>query len=211
MTEEATLKVVEAYKKDTGRSIARTDKDTMRQLGLVSGDIIEITAGHDPAAAIVLPAYAEDHGRGIIGIDAIIRSHAEVDIGDNVVIRKAKSNPAVSITLAPTERVRIVGGEDYLKRTLSGLPVQEGEKFALDLLGKIITFTVIDTEPEGIVIPEQSTQITLKERLAEESQPQPTSKEDPAELLTKLKKMVEAGLITEEDYNTKKAEILAKM
>jgi hypothetical protein len=41
--------------------------------------------------------------------------------------------------------------------------------------------------------------------------PQPTPKEDPMEQLNKLKKMVEAGLITEEEYNTKKAEILAKM
>jgi hypothetical protein len=40
---------------------------------------------------------------------------------------------------------------------------------------------------------------------------QPVSKEDPMEKLAKLKKMVNAGLITEEDYNTKKAEILARM
>jgi hypothetical protein len=36
-------------------------------------------------------------------------------------------------------------------------------------------------------------------------------KEDLMETLAKLKKMVEAGLITEEEYNTKKAEILSKM
>lgn len=41
--------------------------------------------------------------------------------------------------------------------------------------------------------------------------PQPVPKEDPMEKLAKLKKMVEAGLITEEDYNTKKTEILSKM
>lgn len=41
--------------------------------------------------------------------------------------------------------------------------------------------------------------------------PQPATNEDPMEQLNKLKKMVEAGLITEEEYNTKKAEILAKM
>lgn len=41
--------------------------------------------------------------------------------------------------------------------------------------------------------------------------PQPAPEEDPMEKLAKLKKMVEAGLITEEDYNTKKAEILSKM
>jgi len=41
--------------------------------------------------------------------------------------------------------------------------------------------------------------------------PQQVPEEDPMELLTKLKKMVEAGLITEEEYNTKKAEILSRM
>jgi len=41
--------------------------------------------------------------------------------------------------------------------------------------------------------------------------PQPSPKEDPMEQLNKLRKMVDAGLITEEEYNTKKAEILAKM
>jgi hypothetical protein len=40
---------------------------------------------------------------------------------------------------------------------------------------------------------------------------QPASKEDPMEKLAKLKNMVNAGLVTEEDYNTKKAELLAKM
>ena len=41
--------------------------------------------------------------------------------------------------------------------------------------------------------------------------PQQVPEEDPMELLTKLKKMVEAGLITEEEYNAKKVEILSRM
>jgi Short C-terminal domain len=41
--------------------------------------------------------------------------------------------------------------------------------------------------------------------------PQPAHKENPMEQLNKLKKMVEAGLIAEEEFNAKKAEILAKM
>ena len=41
--------------------------------------------------------------------------------------------------------------------------------------------------------------------------PQPSPKEDPMEKLAKLKKMVKAGLITEEDYDTKKTEVLSKM
>ncbi|MGB8372700.1 MAG: AAA family ATPase, partial [Halobacteriota archaeon] len=93
MTEEVTLKVVEAYHRDAGRGIARIDMDTMRQLGLVSGDIIEIM-GRNRAAAVVWPAYPEDRGLGIIRIDGNIRGNAHVGIDDKVVISKAKSNPA---------------------------------------------------------------------------------------------------------------------
>ena len=104
--------------------------DTMRELGLVSGDIIEIT-GRNRAAAIVWPAYPEDRGLGIIRIDGNIRGNAHVGIDDKVVIRKAKSNAAMKITLAPTQPVRIVGGEDYLMRFLEGRPVQKGRRSEL--------------------------------------------------------------------------------
>jgi len=163
MTEEVTLKVVEAYHRDAGRGIARIDMDTMRQLGLVSGDIIEVT-GRNRAAAVVWPAYPEDRGLGIIRIDGNIRGNAHVGIDDKVVVRKAKSNPAVKITLAPTQPVRIVGGEDYLMRFLEGRPVQKGEMLRVEMLGNPITFVINATQPAGIVIAGKSTQITLKEK-----------------------------------------------
>ncbi|MGZ5539722.1 MAG: CDC48 family AAA ATPase, partial [Halobacteriota archaeon] len=142
---------------------ARIDMDTMRQLGLVSGDIIEIT-GHNRAAAIVWPAYPEDRGLGIIRIDGNIRGNAHVGIDDKVVIRKAKSNAAAKITLAPTQPVRIVGGEEYLMRFLEGRPVQKGEMLRVEMLGNPITFVITATQPAGIVIAGKSTQITLKEK-----------------------------------------------
>jgi transitional endoplasmic reticulum ATPase len=163
MVEEVTLKVVEAYHRDAGRGIARIDMDTMRQLGLVSGDIIEIM-GRNRAAAVVWPAYPEDRGLGIIRIDGNIRGNAHVGIDDKVVISKAKSNPAVKITLAPTQPVRIVGGEDYLMRFLEGRPVQKGETLRVEMLGNPITFVITATQPAGIVIAGKSTQITLKEK-----------------------------------------------
>jgi len=162
-TEEVTLKVVEAYHRDAGRGIARIDMDTMRQLGLVSGDIVEIT-GHNRAAAIVWPAYPEDRGLGIIRIDGNIRGNAHVGIDDKVVIRKAKSNAAAKITLAPTQPVRIVGGEEYLMRFLEGRPVQKGEMLRVEMLGNPITFVITATQPAGIVIAGKSTQVTLKEK-----------------------------------------------
>ena len=43
MIEETNLRVAEAYHKDVGRGIARIDTRLMQQIGLVSGDIIEIS------------------------------------------------------------------------------------------------------------------------------------------------------------------------
>ena len=51
--------------------------------------------------------------------------------------------------------------------------------------------------------------ITMQAGIPVPSQSVP--KEDPLEKLTKLKSMLDAGLITEEEYNTKKAEILSRM
>jgi len=163
MTEEVTLRVIEAYHRDAGRGIARIDMDTMRQLGLVSGDIVEIT-GRGKAAAVVWPAYPEDRGLGIIRIDGNIRGNAHVGIDDKVIIRKAKANPAAKITIAPTQPVRIVGGEEYLMRFLEGRPIQKGETLRVEMLGNPMTFVITSTQPTGIVIAGKNTQVTLKEK-----------------------------------------------
>ncbi|MGZ4847496.1 MAG: AAA family ATPase, partial [Halobacteriota archaeon] len=163
MAEEVTLRVVEAYHRDAGRGIARLDMHTMRELGLVSGDIIEIV-GRNKAAAVVWPAYPEDRGLGIIRIDGNIRGNAHVGIDDKVVVRKAKANTAAKVTLAPTQPVRIVGGEEYLMRFLEGRPIQKGETLRVEMLGNPMTFVITSTQPTGIVIAGKNTQITLKEK-----------------------------------------------
>ncbi len=165
MAEEVTLRVVEAYHRDAGRGIARLDMDTMRELGLVSGDIIEIV-GRNKAAAVVWPAYPEDRGLGIVRIDGNIRGNAHVGIDDKVVVRKAKANTAIKVTLAPTQPVRIVGGEDYLMRFLEGRPIQKGETLRVEMLGNPMTFVITSTQPTGIVIAGKNTQVTLKEKPA---------------------------------------------
>lgn len=164
MLKEITLRVVEAYHRDAGRGIARIDMDAMKELGLVSGDIIEI-AGKSKASAVVWPAYNEDRGLGIIRIDGNIRSNAHVGIDDKVVVRKAEAHPAAKITIAPTQPVRIVGGEDYLRRYLEGRPVQKGESLRVEMLGNPLTFVITATQPSGVVIAGKDTQIALKEKV----------------------------------------------
>ena len=47
--------------------------------------------------------------------------------------------------------------------------------------------------------------------LAEQNSPVQSSSEDPVEVLGKLKKMLDAGLIDQSEYDMKKAEILKRM
>ncbi len=165
--EEVTLRVAEAYYRDVGRGIARVDPEVMIRLGLQSGDIIEII-GKNSVPAIVWPGYPEDRGKGIIRIDGSLRSNAGVSIDDKVRIRKVEAKPAEKVTLAPTEPVRLMGGEAYLLRLLEGRPVKRGQKIRVEVFGHTLTFVITATRPSGVVIVSRNTAIELKEKPAEE-------------------------------------------
>ncbi len=165
--EDAYLRVAEAYHRDVGRGIARIDPEVMEKLGLQSGDVIEIV-GKSRVPAIVWPGYPEDRGKGIIRIDGSIRSNAGVGIDDKVKIRKVIAKPAEKIVLAPTEPVRLMGGEVYLLRILEGRPVIRGQKIRVEVFGHVLTFVITSTKPSGVVIVSRSTTIELKEKPVEE-------------------------------------------
>jgi transitional endoplasmic reticulum ATPase len=160
------LRVAEAYHRDAGRWIARIDTETMRSLGLIPGDVIEIE-GKSIATAIVHPAYSPDSGKSIIRIDGNIRSNAGVAIDDRVRIRQTMAKEAKRITLAPTQPIRIAGGERYLLSRLKGVPITKGQIIRVELLGNPVSFVVTNTVPIGTVIPNLDTEIVLREARAE--------------------------------------------
>ncbi len=161
------LRVAEAYYRDVGRGIARIDPEVMEKLGLQSGDIVEII-GKSSVPAIVWPSYPEDRGTGIIRIDGNLRSNAGVGIDDKVRIRKVTPKRAEKVTLAPTEPVRLMGGEAYLLRLLEGRPVIRGQKIRVEVFGHTLTFVITATKPSGVVVVSRNTTIELKEKPAEE-------------------------------------------
>ncbi len=165
--EEVYLKVAEAYHRDVGRGIARVDPEVMEKLGLQSGDVVEII-GKNRVPAIVWPGYPEDRGKGVIRIDGSIRSNAGVGIDDRVKIRKVTAKTAEKIVLAPTEPIRLMGGEAYLLRILEGRPVIRGQKIRVEVFGHVLTFVITSTKPGGVVIVSRSTNIELKEKPVEE-------------------------------------------
>ena len=157
----AILRVAEAYHRDAGRWIARIDTETMRALGLIPGDVIEIE-GKSMATAIVHPAYSPDSGKAIIRIDGNIRNNAGVAIDDRVKIKQTKAKNAKRITLAPTQPMRIAGGERYLLSRLKGVPITKGQLIRVELLGNPVSFVVTNTIPLGTVIPDIETEVVLR-------------------------------------------------
>jgi len=157
----AILRVAEAYHRDAGRWIARIDTETMRAIGLIPGDVIEIE-GKSMATAIVHPAYSPDSGKAIIRIDGNIRNNAGVAIDDRVKIKQTKAKNAKRITLAPTQPMRIAGGERYLLSRLKGVPITKGQLIRVELLGNPVSFVVTNTNPVGTVISDLETEVVLR-------------------------------------------------
>ncbi|MBI4362842.1 MAG: CDC48 family AAA ATPase [Euryarchaeota archaeon] len=193
---EVILRVVEAYHQDAGRGIARVDMETMKRLGLVSGDVVEIE-GKTVASAIVWPGHPEDTGKGILRIDGHIRGNAGVGIDERVKIRKVDAKDAKRILIAPTQPVRIVGGDKYIQRILEGRPVVKGQKIRVEMLGNPLTFIVASTQPAGVVIARKDTQIVLKDEPVEELRVPQVTYEDIGGLkreLSMVREMIELPL-----------------
>ena len=82
------LQVEGACHKGAGKRVARIDTETMSELGLVTGDVVEI-AGRGIASAIVRPGYSKDADKKIIRIGGNTRKKVGLFIGDVAIVRKA--------------------------------------------------------------------------------------------------------------------------
>jgi transitional endoplasmic reticulum ATPase len=169
MSSEKVLKIVEAKSKDAGRGIARVDPAVMEVLGLSAGDVIQIE-GKKRTVAIVWPGYAEDANRGLIRVDGTIRRNAEVGIDEKVAIKKVTVLPAKKISFAPTEPLRIMGGEQYLGQALEGRALTRGDVLEINVMGRKIDLVVISFQPASdAVLMQRDTEIKVSEKPPKEA------------------------------------------
>ena len=158
------IKVKEAKPRDTGRGIARVDPEITEQMNITPGDIIIIN-GKKKTACLAWPGYPEERGQGTIRIDAPIRRNADVGIDDKITIEKTKGQPADRVTLAPTEELQIMGGEEYLSQALEGRVVVRGDIIELNVMGRKIDLVVTKITPAGdIAIIQRDTEIALSDK-----------------------------------------------
>src|ERR1044071_7730168 len=145
MTDDHTLKVLEAYTRDVGRGVARIDYDSMDSLSASTGDVIEIR-GKRRTVAKCLPLYPSDEGKGIVRVDGLVRNNAGVAIGDTVVVRKIKAVPAEKVIVAPLEAIPPID-ERYLADALESVPLIKGDNVMVPYFGGRLTFQVIGVTP----------------------------------------------------------------
>jgi transitional endoplasmic reticulum ATPase len=170
MTEkkEKILRVVQAKSADDGKGIARVDPALMKILKLEQGDTVVIE-GTKSTAATLFVGFPEDENRGIIRMDGTIRKNAGVSLDDKVGIRKVVPKPANKVTLAPTQPLKIMGGEEYLRQTLEGRPVMKGDLLEINIMGRKFDLVVQGMAPgTEVAMIQNFTEIKLSEKPAKE-------------------------------------------
>ena len=187
MANEVNLKVMEALQEEAYKGIVRMDSQTMREIGIHPGDIVEIE-GNRKTLGIADRAYPTDIGQAVMRMDGIIRRNAKTGIGETVKVRAAEIKEAKNIVIAPVQEGVTIQADPYIfKRGLLGRPILKGDIVALGgakrrrrtitgspfeeifdvfeqgFMGSFgaLKFIVVSTNPkEGVIITEE-TDITL--------------------------------------------------
>jgi hypothetical protein len=84
---EVELCVDEAYIADKGKSVARIDKQSMKDLHISPGDAVIIFADEKPVIVKAFPLYPSDNNSGVIRTSLLIRKQLRRDVGDMVKVR----------------------------------------------------------------------------------------------------------------------------
>jgi transitional endoplasmic reticulum ATPase len=129
------LRIERLEKSRSGRSLCYIDQDVMFELGLSTGDIIEIR-GKKKTTGIAVSS-ASDRGKGIIRLDGLQRLNAGATIGEYVSLQLAKVYPAIEIVLTPTRpNIDLKRQADAIKSKLIDKPVVIGD--VVDVLGTFV-------------------------------------------------------------------------
>src|SRR5881296_3563608 len=165
---EKFLRVAEAKPADAGRGVVHLDPEVMKILDLKEGDVVLIL-GAKATAAGVRRGYPEDANRGVIRMDGMQRRNAGVGIDDKVGLKKALARPAEKVSLAPTEPIRIMGGEEYMAQVLQGRVITRGDVLSVSVMGRKFEFVVTSFSPGAdAVLVEAGTEIKIAEKPTKE-------------------------------------------
>lgn len=122
------LKVGELTSRDDfGRGLTRLEARKMEKIGINEGDMVEIE-GKRRTVAIATRPYPADIGLDIIRMDGLTRRNCKADIGDSIIVRKARIKKAKKVVLAPVDREFLCEiSPDLLKQNLFMRPLSKDD------------------------------------------------------------------------------------
>src|SRR5437867_2759065 len=162
------LRVLEARSQDVGRGVVRIDPELMGPLHLNEGDAV-IVEGRKKTVAIVERGLPEDANRGSIRLDGLQRRNTQTGLDEKVGVHPVAAKPAAKLTLAPTERIRSMGGEEYLAAALEGRLVARGDVVAVPVMGRRFEFLVQSFSPTAEAVEVSAgTKVRISEKPAKE-------------------------------------------
>ena len=133
--ETTKLRIERLEKSRSGRSLCYIDQDVMFELGLNTGDIIEIR-GKKKTTGIAVSSSA-DRGMGIIRLDGLQRLNAGATIGEFVSVKLTEVYPAIEIVLTPTRpNIDLKRQADAIKSKLIDKPLVIGD--IVDVYGTFV-------------------------------------------------------------------------
>ncbi len=163
MVEHKELEIVESLQEDIDKGIARVPSLIMEELGLVSGDIIEIK-GKEKTVVKVMRSIKDDDERGIIRLDGTIRSNIGSSIGDKVKVGKVKVGEAKSVTLSPLQEVKFSDDPtEYFHTKLLHKSLVLKQKVVIDVFGTRLSYVVSKLNPKGYAIVTPNTKIIVSD------------------------------------------------
>lgn len=183
--EEIQIRVAESLSQnDVGKNIARLDPESMSELGLSDGDLIEIS-GNKNTAAVALTSQSEVNR--VVRIDGTTRKNSGASIGEDVTVRKAQAKEAKKVVLAPIDsRIRISGDinaafrnrvmvqGDIITAGFRQQPQRMTGSLFDDMISQMMNapsmgalsqlkLAVVSTNPSGVVIIGPNTSVEVKE------------------------------------------------
>ena len=148
------LRVSETDPKFVGRGIALVDPKVMIELGLSTGDVVEISGNRRKTHVLLWSSQQQDYGRRLVRVDGYTRNNLGIGIDDNVFIRKVKTAKAEQVVLSPAEELNVVGLEEHLPELLEGRVVTKGDMIPVNMVGRKVGFlvtTIIPTNDPAII------------------------------------------------------------
>lgn len=141
------LKVAETNPKFVGKGLALVDPKVMEELGLSTGDVLEVSAKGKKSYVLLWSSQPDDYDKKLIRIDGYTRNNIGVGIDDTVSVKRVSVKKVEQVILSPTEELNIVGLEEHLPELLEGRVVGKGDIIPLNIMGRRIGFAVTGTSP----------------------------------------------------------------